>query len=110
LFDCPIKVASRDAVKPVHANLATEARHAQILFIWTDCDREGEYIGWEVLTAAKKGNANIDVKRARFNNLERAYVKQNRGCTLTAGILFKQHSTRLCLTCTRLMLSLSAWS
>jgi len=43
------------------------------LFIWTDCDREGENIGSEIEKAARKGNAQIQVKRAQFNNLERKY-------------------------------------
>lgn len=42
--------------------------------IWTDCDREGEHIGQEIVDAAKVGNAAIQVKRARFSNVERAYV------------------------------------
>lgn len=41
--------------------------------IWTDCDREGEHIGQEIVDAAKAGNATIQVKRARFSNVERAY-------------------------------------
>jgi DNA topoisomerase III len=41
------------------------------LFIWTDCDREGEHIGSEVRDQARKGNARITVKRARFSNTER---------------------------------------
>lgn len=49
-----------------------ESRGARGLFIWTDCDREGEHIGSEVERAARKGNAQIQVKRAKFNNLERA--------------------------------------
>jgi DNA topoisomerase III len=49
-----------------------EAKYARALFIWTDCDREGEHIGSEIEKAARKGNAQIQVKRARFSNLERA--------------------------------------
>ena len=51
-----------------------QARYSKYLVIWTDCDREGEHIGTEVRDQAKKGNARIIVKRARFNNTERAYV------------------------------------
>ena len=49
-----------------------QARYAKALFIWTDCDREGEHIGSEVRQAALKGNQRLQVKRARFSNTERA--------------------------------------
>lgn len=45
-----------------------------MLFIWTDCDREGEYIGTEVRDIALKANPRIMVKRARFSNIERAHI------------------------------------
>ncbi len=58
-------------------NIKKEAQNADILMIWTDCDREGEYIGYEIVQAAQKGNPNLKdgkVARANFNNLERRYV------------------------------------
>lgn len=58
--------------KAVAQNIETEARRARYLVIWTDCDREGEHIGGEIRDAAKKGNRNLEVKRARFSNIERA--------------------------------------
>ena len=58
----------------ISKNIETQARHARALFIWTDCDREGEHIGSEVRTEALKSNPRIQVKRARFSNIERAYV------------------------------------
>ena len=33
-------------------NIENEAKRAKGLFIWTDCDREGEHIGGEVRTEA----------------------------------------------------------
>lgn len=72
LFEAPIVTDVSNNMKDVHRNIVSEASYAQILMIWTDCDREGEYIGWEVMTAAQKSNSNIRVKRANFNNLERA--------------------------------------
>jgi DNA topoisomerase-3 len=53
-------------------NIQEQARFARALFIWTDCDLEGEHIGSEVRDAALKGNKRLEVKRARFSNIERA--------------------------------------
>ena len=61
--------------KTIAKNLESQAKYARLLVIWTDCDREGEHIGHEIVEAARVGNANLQVKRARFSNVERAYVK-----------------------------------
>lgn len=45
----------------------SEARGADMLMIWTDCDREGEHIGSEIVTVCRKAKRNIIVKRARFS-------------------------------------------
>lgn len=58
--------------KAIAQNLADQAKYARLLVIWTDCDREGEHIGQEIVDAAKKGNSSILVKRAKFSNVERA--------------------------------------
>jgi DNA topoisomerase III len=58
--------------KPIARNIESQARSARALFIWTDCDREGEHIGSEVRTAAMKGNSRLEVKRAKFSNIEKA--------------------------------------
>ncbi|ETN36211.1 uncharacterized protein HMPREF1541_08488 [Cyphellophora europaea CBS 101466] len=57
-------------------NIQNQARYARTLFIWTDCDREGEHIGTEVANEARKGNPSIVIKRAKFSNTERAHVIQ----------------------------------
>lgn len=57
---------------PIAENIRNQARYSRALFIWTDCDREGEHIGTEVRNQAKTGNARIEVKRAKFSNTERA--------------------------------------
>jgi DNA topoisomerase-3 len=56
----------------VAKNIESQAKAAQALVIWTDCDLEGEYIGHEIREAARKSNPRIDVRRARFSNIERA--------------------------------------
>lgn len=71
LFEARIETDVPSNMRTVYDNIVSEARNSQVLMIWTDCDREGEYIGWEVMTAAQKSNSTIGVKRANFNNLEK---------------------------------------
>lgn len=76
LFEAPIESSIADDKKVVASNIEVQARHASILFIWTDCDREGEHIGTEIRDIAIKANPNLQVWRARFSNIERAHVIQ----------------------------------
>lgn len=75
LFDAPlIDVISN---KDVYNNISKEARAASKLMIWTDCDREGEFIGHEIFLAAYEGNNRIkveDIWRSQFSHLERTHV------------------------------------
>lgn len=76
LFDAPTIETIDNDKKCVADNIKDQARGSKILFVWTDGDREGENIGAEVRAQAKKGNRNIEVKRAKFSNIERAHVIQ----------------------------------
>ena len=67
LFEAPIQVTVATDKKDVEKNLQQEAGRAQTLMIWTDCDREGEHIGYEVVTVCRRTNPHISVKRARFS-------------------------------------------
>lgn len=58
--------------KSIADNIQSQARYAKSLFIWTDCDREGEHIGTEIREVAWKGNRRLEVRRAKFSNVERA--------------------------------------
>lgn len=64
-------LTSGQSTEPIAENIRQKARFCRALFIWTDCDREGEHIGTEVRSQALRGNARIEVKRARFSNTER---------------------------------------
>lgn len=44
--------------------------------IWTDCDREGEHIGSEIMAVCRKANPRIRVKRARFSAIIAAQIHQ----------------------------------
>lgn len=76
LFTAPVRVKVDDEKQMIADNIKQQARGAKALFIWTDCDLEGEHIGGEVRTEALKGNRQLEVKRARFSNIERAHVLQ----------------------------------
>lgn len=61
----------------VASNIAKEARNAQLLMIWTDCDREGEFIGYEVLSAASLYNRNLTLDntlRAVFSHTQTNHI------------------------------------
>ena len=74
LFEAQIDTfVSKDNL-PIAKNIEAQARTSQYLYIWTDCDREGEHIGSEIRGIALKANPSIQVWRARFSNIERAYV------------------------------------
>ncbi|KAJ5748455.1 uncharacterized protein N7511_010151 [Penicillium nucicola] len=83
LFEAPVQEdvdkvdkAPRFDKLPIAENIRNQARYSKALFIWTDCDREGEHIGSEVRTQALKGNSRIEVKRAKFSNTESAHVRR----------------------------------
>lgn len=44
--------------------------------LWTDCDREGEYIGYEIMQVVKQKRPNIKVLRARFSALIPADIRR----------------------------------
>lgn len=74
LFDAPIHTIVPTENKTIERNLMNEARSAHTLMIWTDCDREGENIGWEIVTVCRKAKPNILVRRARFSAIIPQFV------------------------------------
>ena len=60
--------------KSIEKNLLKEAKNASHLMIWTDCDREGEHIGYEIMNVCKRANPRIEVLRARFSAIIPRYV------------------------------------
>ncbi|KAF8799282.1 prokaryotic type I DNA topoisomerase [Phlegmacium glaucopus] len=67
LFDAPVDIQVASDKKTIEQNLLTQARRADVLMIWTDCDREGEHIGMEVAKVCRKAKPTIRIKRARFS-------------------------------------------
>lgn len=67
LFDAPVETTVDKDKKGIEDNLLARARSADTLMIWTDCDREGEHIGLEIVRVCRRAKRNIVVKRARFS-------------------------------------------
>ena len=80
LFEASIVTYVEKDKKAIAQNIERQARYAKALFIWTDCDREGEHIGSEIRTVALSANARLgtpgSVVRARFSNIERQHIIQ----------------------------------
>ena len=55
------------SMKDVARNLEMESRGADALVIWTDCDREGENIGYEIVQVCQRVNPRLQVFRGRFS-------------------------------------------
>lgn len=67
LFEAPVQVTIPETSKSIERNIFNEAKSADMLMIWTDCDREGEHIGSEIEKVCKRAKRTINVKRARFS-------------------------------------------
>ncbi|KAI9223232.1 DNA topoisomerase [Blastocladiella britannica] len=81
LFDAGIlrgcNLSGKDKeMENVKRNLEQEARHADLLVIWTDCDREGEAIGMDVANVCRAVNPRLVVKRAKFSVIQHREINQ----------------------------------
>ncbi|KAI8081194.1 DNA topoisomerase [Thamnidium elegans] len=69
LFRTPLIKNVSNHLIPIADNLKSEVRRADVLFIWTDGDREGEAIGGDVADLCRSVKPNITVWRARFSSM-----------------------------------------
>ena len=76
LFDAPIVRFCPDEFSHTKYNIQNLAARNQILIIWTDCDREGEHIGYEILEVVLERNPNIQVYRAIFSEITKTSVEK----------------------------------
>lgn len=74
LFEAPIMKFPNDQSKKIIKNLKDKAKWANILMIWTDCDREGENIGNEIVEICCKVNKSLQVYRPRFSVILHRYL------------------------------------
>ena len=80
LFHAPLERLIIDdgnhSMKLIGETLKDEARRADVLIIWTDCDREGEGIGYEIVHVCQEVNRHLDVLRAKFSELTAAAINR----------------------------------
>ncbi|XP_037958363.1 DNA topoisomerase 3-alpha [Teleopsis dalmanni] len=76
LFDAPVRKSCGEDYLPIKRTLEREIRSCQGLIVWTDCDREGENIGVEIVDVCRAIKPNITVHRAIFSEITTAAVKR----------------------------------
>ena len=69
LFNAPIERRVSENGVNIEKTLVAEAKKANVLLLWLDCDMEGENIAFEVIEVCTRANPRIDVYRARFSAL-----------------------------------------
>uniref|UniRef100_A0A131YRD8 DNA topoisomerase n=1 Tax=Rhipicephalus appendiculatus TaxID=34631 RepID=A0A131YRD8_RHIAP len=75
LFDAPVaEICTDQKYELIKQTLEREVRYCDTLIIWTDCDREGENIGFEIIGVCRKVKPNLRVYRARFSEITPAAV------------------------------------
>lgn len=76
LFTAPVQKTCHEIFKPILRTLQKEARGCNGLIIWTDCDREGENIGYEIIDVCRKVKPDMKVYRAIFSEITKASVRR----------------------------------
>lgn len=72
LFEAPIRESIGKSNKTgfaIKRTLEREARSCQALIIWTDGDREGENIGFEIIRVCHDVNSRLRILRAKFSEI-----------------------------------------
>ncbi|XP_013416438.1 DNA topoisomerase 3-alpha-like [Lingula anatina] len=69
LFDAPVEKCCPENFVDIKRTLEKEVRGCNTLIIWTDGDREGENIGFEIINVCRQAKPNIRVLRARFSEI-----------------------------------------
>ena len=69
LFTAPIAQYCPEESISIVRTIMEEAKLNEVLMLWTDCDREGEYISSEIRHACVAANPDIRIHRARFSEI-----------------------------------------
>jgi len=69
LFDAQIQKKVTDRATDIEKTLKREVMKCQTLIIWTDCDREGENIGYEIIDLCRPLKPSLKIYRAKFSEI-----------------------------------------
>ncbi|CAF1087006.1 unnamed protein product [Rotaria sordida] len=69
LFDAPVQKKITDRAADIEKTIKREIIKCQTLIIWTDCDREGENIGYEIINLCRPLKTGLKIYRARFSEI-----------------------------------------
>ena len=74
LFKQPLEIYPLETAKFIVQNLKFYSQDISTLIIWTDCDREGEAIGQDIVEICSgkmhtEYGKDLDVLRAKYSNL-----------------------------------------
>ncbi|XP_038212166.1 DNA topoisomerase 3-alpha [Zerene cesonia] len=76
LFDAPVFKYCPENYEKIKKTLEREIRSCQGLIIWTDCDREGENIGFEIIEVCSAIKNNLRIFRAKFSEITAISVRR----------------------------------
>lgn len=107
LFDMttPINQFVRKDCENIEKTLKQEAKQAQKLVLWLDCDREGENICFEVIEVCRQANNRLSIEansilRARFSEFTNRYGNVHRMLVfIDSPVLLKFHLPLRTNTC-----------
>ncbi|KAL1463594.1 hypothetical protein WDU94_015334 [Cyamophila willieti] len=76
LFDAPVQQICPSNFENIKKTLEREVRSSDVLVIWTDCDREGENIGFEIIKVCTEVKRNLQIFRAKFSEITGQSVRR----------------------------------
>ncbi|KAL4716258.1 hypothetical protein ACJJTC_004752 [Scirpophaga incertulas] len=76
LFDAPVFKYCPSSYEKIKKTLEREVKSCQGLIIWTDCDREGENIGYEIIQVCTAIKNSLQVYRAKFSEITAVSVRR----------------------------------
>ena len=76
LFSARVEKYCPENYQDIKKTLLREIRTCDKLIIWTDCDREGENIGYEIIDVCRELKPNVDIYRAIFSEMTQSSLRR----------------------------------